>query len=89
MSEIDDKSAVEKVKSAVSELVDQSGEKIADVVDKVTDGLDKTTGGATSAVTAKVDEAVFGALSKAVDASRAATKKAGDVVATAKGAVKP
>lgn len=80
---------VSKVKSTVGDLVDQSGDKIAQAVDKVTDTLDDATRGSTSAVTAKMDEAVFGAVGKALDTSRAVTKKAGDIVSGAKDAVKP
>lgn len=83
----DGQDLVGKVKSTVSGVVDLSGDKIAQVVDKVTDTLDSATGGSTSALTAKADEAVFGAVGKALDASRAVTKKATDVVAGAKDAV--
>lgn len=84
MSTADD-GLVGKVKATIGDLVDQSGDKIAQVVDKVTDTLDDATKGSTSALTAKADQAVFGAVGKALDASRSVSKKAGDVLGSVKG----
>ncbi len=89
MSSSDDvnDSVVDKVKATVGDLVDQSGDRIAQVVDTVTDALDEGTGGTASAMTAKVDEAVFGALTRAVDAGRSVSQKAGGALGSAKKAV--
>lgn len=71
-----DRSVIDRIAS----LGDASGDKIAAALDKVADTLDQTTGGGTSALTAKADAAVFGAVGKAIDVSRAVGQKAKDVV---------
>ena len=55
---------------SVGGLADQQAIKVAKAVDKLTDTFDDKTGGSASAVTAKVDEVVAGALDKAQAASQ-------------------
>jgi hypothetical protein len=78
---------VDQAKSTVSGLADQQGNKVAEVVDKLTDTFDDKTGGSASAVTAKVDEVVAGALDKAQAASSTLSQKATEATNAVKGAV--
>ena len=78
---------VDRAKSTVGGLADQQGDKVAEVVDKLTDTFDDKTGGSASAVTAKVDEVVAGALDKAQSASSTLGQKATEATKAVKGAV--
>lgn len=78
---------VEMVKTTVGDLVDQQGDNLAGVVDKVTDVIDQSTGGGASALTAKLDGTVAGAVDTATTASATVLAKAGEVAGAVKDAV--
>lgn len=78
---------VEKAKTTVGDLADQQGDKVAGAVDKVTDTIDEKTGGSASAVTARMDGAVAGALTVAQTTTSTVSQKAAEATNAVKDAV--
>lgn len=78
---------VDKVKSGVGGLVDDPADKVADLVDKVTDVVDDSTGGGASALTAKLDQTLAGAIDAATSTGANVSAKATEAANALKDAV--